>query len=100
MPPWIYSDGFWRNLWEVMFPHQWLLARTAGISMTHVVDAPETTDHNADNAHEPMLDDDKLATRGSRTTVTADNENTAAGMAVAHGSASSTVKRRRTGMVT
>ncbi len=43
MPPWIYSESFWANLRAVLFPQQWLAARTAGVDLTKVINGSEET---------------------------------------------------------
>ena len=60
MPPWIYSNGFWANLREVMFPHQWLAARTAGVDLTRVDDGSGTVGH-AGTEQQPATGEDGLA---------------------------------------
>ena len=60
MPPWIYSNGFWANLWEVMFPHQWLAARTAGVDLAKVLDGSEVVGQDGTEC-EPVVGEGVLA---------------------------------------
>jgi hypothetical protein len=94
MPPWIYSDGFWGNLWEVMFPHQWLAELTVGKDLAKTLNGAAVAGGVADEtAHDNVSRDaapgSKHLDSGASGSISA-----SAGLTAATDPAASQVRRR------
>ena len=94
MPPWRYSDGFWGNLLEVVFPHQWLAARTAGKDLAESLNGAATAGADANETGHYDVTENAAQRISQLSSGASASKAASAGLTMAADTAASQVKRR------